>query len=153
MPYPKLRIAWSIFWGVLSLLLVLLWARSYSQWDDLTCHVASEYYVGCDSIRGRLSPEFFTGSGPGTFIAQPVPPREIVELLRPRHENLLGFGYTRSITESAVTFPHWLPVLISAALAAGPWIRRRFSLRTLLATITLAAAILGLITYAYRSAN
>src|SRR5436305_11153039 len=33
--FRKLRIAWSVFWGVACVLLVLLWARSYHRWDDL----------------------------------------------------------------------------------------------------------------------
>src|SRR5690242_4400156 len=33
MKYRKLRIAWSVIWGVASVLLIVLWLRSYS--DDL----------------------------------------------------------------------------------------------------------------------
>jgi len=47
-----------------------------------------------------------------------------------------------------IKFPHWLPILALAMLsvpAALPWLRWRFSLRTLLIAITLVALILGLI--------
>jgi len=39
----------------------------------------------------------------------------------------------------------WLPTLISAAIAAAPWLRWRFSLRTLLIGMTVVAAVLGII--------
>jgi hypothetical protein len=44
-------------------------------------------------------------------------------------------------------FPHWLPALLLASVAAAPWIHwsRRFSLRTLLITTTLVTVVLGLI--------
>ena len=41
--------------------------------------------------------------------------------------------------------PHWFAALCPAALAAIPWIRWRFSLRTLLIATTLVAAALGTI--------
>ena len=45
-----------------------------------------------------------------------------------------------------VDVPHWCLVLVSGALAAAPWVkRRRFSLRTLLIAVTLVAVGLGII--------
>jgi hypothetical protein len=34
MKYRKLRIAWSVFWGIVAVLLVALWVRSYYR-DDI----------------------------------------------------------------------------------------------------------------------
>ena len=42
---------------------------------------------------------------------------------------------------------HWLPALLFAAVAAIPWLRWRFSLRTLLIATTLVAVVLGLIVW------
>jgi hypothetical protein len=36
MKYCKLRIGWSVAWGVVAVLLVALWVRSYSQCDLLS---------------------------------------------------------------------------------------------------------------------
>lgn len=44
-----------------------------------------------------------------------------------------------------ICIPQWFPVLLSATLAAAPWIRSRFSFRTLLIAVTLVAVMLGLI--------
>jgi hypothetical protein len=41
--------------------------------------------------------------------------------------------------------PHWLAVVLTAAIAASVWIRWRFSLRTLLIVMTLVAVGLGAI--------
>ena len=49
-----------------------------------------------------------------------------------------------------MTMPIWGAVLLAAALAAAPWLRWRFSLRTLLIVTTLVAVVLGLAVYAAR---
>jgi len=43
----------------------------------------------------------------------------------------------------------WFPIVMSFGLAIGigPWLRWRFSLRTLLITTTLVAVVLGLIVW------
>jgi hypothetical protein len=35
MKHRKLRIAWSVFWGIAAALLVALWVRSYSYFDAI----------------------------------------------------------------------------------------------------------------------
>ena len=50
-----------------------------------------------------------------------------------------------------VRFPHWLPVFVTATIAALSWLPWRFSLRTLLIVTTLVAVVLGLIVYAVRN--
>jgi hypothetical protein len=45
---------------------------------------------------------------------------------------------------------NWLLIILTAALAGVPWIRWRFSLRTLLIATSLVAVVLGLIVYAVR---
>jgi hypothetical protein len=49
-----------------------------------------------------------------------------------------------------VFVPHYALMLFPAACATLPWLRWRFSLRTLLILMTLAAAVLGLVVYAVR---
>jgi hypothetical protein len=67
------------------------------------------------------------------------------EIEEPEYESTWGFGVT-SIPRT-ITMPHWFPVLITASLAAAPWVIgvRRFSLRTLLIAVTLVAVVLGLV--------
>jgi hypothetical protein len=51
---------------------------------------------------------------------------------------------------SVVYMPYWLLAVLTGALAVAPWIKlsKRFSLRTLLIGITLAAVVLGILTIA-----
>jgi hypothetical protein len=46
-----------------------------------------------------------------------------------------------------VTAPHWFLVAMSASIAALPWIKWRFSLRTLLIVMTLFALFFGMIAW------
>jgi hypothetical protein len=48
------------------------------------------------------------------------------------------------------TVPHWLLLLFATTLAATPWIKWRFSLRTLLIATALVAVALAAIIYASR---
>ena len=52
--------------------------------------------------------------------------------------------------EFMLAFPQWCPVLASMILAVIPWLRWRFSLRTLLIATTLVAVVLGIIVWAVR---
>ena len=51
-----------------------------------------------------------------------------------------------------VLLPHWFDITVSSdfLIAAAPWLRWRFSLRTLLIATTLVAVVLGLIVWAAR---
>jgi hypothetical protein len=62
-----------------------------------------------------------------------------------------GFGAGGRVPNYLLMFPHWFLVLLSAAFATAPWIRWRFSLRTLLIATTLVAVVLGLIVWAART--
>jgi hypothetical protein len=51
--------------------------------------------------------------------------------------------------QTASAYMHfWVPVLLSVVFAAVPWLRWKFSLRTLLITTTLIAVLLGLVVWA-----
>jgi hypothetical protein len=54
------------------------------------------------------------------------------------------------ISHSALDVPHWFLVLATIGLSALPWLRLRFSLRTLLIATTLVAVVLGLVVWASR---
>jgi hypothetical protein len=65
----------------------------------------------------------------------------------PQHKNL-GFYGRRNREAYKIGCHYWLPTLFIAGLATLPWLPYRFSLRTLLVTITLVAFLLGAIVYA-----
>jgi hypothetical protein len=136
MKYRKLRIAWSVGWGVAAVLLCVLWVRSYCYIDLGKC--------GIVSMRGNL------------YIAQMVAmePAPSATSMPKFTRTVLG---TQAVAAAdiivkplkiAITVPQWLLVLPVLLLTASPWLRYRFSLRTLLIVTTLVAVVLGLAVYA-----
>jgi hypothetical protein len=56
-------------------------------------------------------------------------------------------GINPPLTVDYATVPHWFLLMLAAGLAAAPWLRYRFSLRTLLIATTLVAVVLSLAVY------
>ena len=150
----KLRIAWSVFWGVAAVLIIVLWVRSYGKWDTLS------YYT--DPYDPNKTPlQFDLESWRGVVALYAEPSEEYEEL-----------PFFQRWTHSIKTPPVWLPqphwkfqigseqyrhefraphmffAALAAALATLPWITqqpRRFSLRMLLIATALAAVVLGVV--------
>ena len=142
-----LRITWTVLCGIACVLLIALWVRSY-WWEDGVSSQFKHRMIDVESICGEiviskmdvqelLSFGIKLFSGPVDDFRQQSLPR-----------TLLGFGYSQWSSQSwDVLVPHWFPVLLFAALSAAPWLRCRFSLRTLLIATTLVAVVLGLAMY------
>jgi hypothetical protein len=158
MRYRKLRIAWSVFWGLAAILLIALWVRSYVRVDTLDRKTQS----GIVTIRlghGQLRYMRFSHPKPAVAldVQQALGLREGVstnsanEWSKETISGFLGFGW-KQVTKYQLeaTAPLWPAILLTTALAAAPWLRwfKRFSLRTLLIATTLVAVILGAIVYA-----
>jgi hypothetical protein len=168
MRFRKLRIAWSVAWGVVAVLLVVLWVRSYWRCDvvnlpdnrmpplapsmswmteaishrGLLAWASGALVFGNEAWKWRIPPvecgDFKDGSG------RPLP-------------SVLGFKYkelsaktTRRPSEYIFVVPYYFPFFLTSSLSLSPWIRQlrwRFSLRTLLIATTLVAVVLGLIVW------
>jgi hypothetical protein len=154
MKYRKLRIAWSVGCGIICLLLIVLWVRSFNWFDDLAfLFDNSQSMVAVQSAPGSLcvtwqdagldtfSEEYYSR----IFNAQrrDAPPELTLQSIAGRF-HVFKF---RTIRNNALSMPFWFLVITSATLAAFPWIRwsKRFSLRTLLIATALVAMALGLI--------
>jgi hypothetical protein len=135
MKYRKLRIAWSVGCGIICLLLITLWVRSYWYYDFTKAGVTSaggKLYVGSTGLTstdGRMDGVFSHNS----VLGLTVPSNNKVMVV--------PMGNGRSI-------PHYIPLAIASVIAVAPWTRQfrwRFSLRTLLIGMTMVAVVLGLI--------
>jgi hypothetical protein len=148
MRFRKLRIAWSVFWGLACVLLIVLWVRSYYRYDMLS----------------RLTPRFLQTtiySRDGTVAFSQMDLRQISQN-QPHGWSLSSDGaftsnrkgwyfwaHVRGAWELGI--PHWLIVSMIALSASVPWLpwwSSRFSVRTLLIARTLVAVVLGLAVYA-----
>lgn len=172
-----LRIAFTAICGFACVLLVCLWVRSYWRFEQLIHRTSASDYFAVTTHRGQLAvgysnesmlakvfPRDWIGHGfPETdrsltkgspFAVFPTStkifgkPDPIVQL--PRFHS--PFVMPRSGSSSAeLVVPYWLLVFFASAIAVSPWLRWRFSLRSLLIVTTLIAALLGLSAWASRS--
>jgi hypothetical protein len=132
MRFRKRRIAWSIFWGLATVLLIVLWVRSYSTLYQI------DIQPTVTSNQGRVYiGETFSATG-RTLIATNLLWDSVRQIDGLRSATPRGTG---------VSIPDCCLTLIAGAIAAAPWMPRRFSLRTLLIATTLVAAILGTIVW------
>ena len=157
MRFRKLRIAWSVTWGLVALLLVVLWVRSRTRLEYFHGPLVGGQFLVGNSVGGEMS------FGVGTFVdagrwnwnSEPVsePYTRLAVSDMTGEGGPLGFGISMNVNQLIVAMPHWFPFLVSTMLTALPWIahpRWRFSLRTMLIATTLVALVLGAIVWLVR---
>jgi hypothetical protein len=143
MRFRKLRIAWSVAWGFACVLLIVLWVRSYFRTDVLLITHSEGWASSCGSVLTVGINIESTVDKPVLFnLDGPIASRS------PEY-SFLGIGYSPSLSFSPqwpyVVIPFWLLTVLVATPTTGPWLPKRFTLRTLLIATTLVAVVLGLI--------
>jgi hypothetical protein len=148
MKYRKLRIAWSVVWSVLCVLLIALWVRSDRIQDYIECHVIGVRSFYVSSRHGALG--IFPAHERKQFKYEVVHEPIRNPSLKPTAK-ALGFEVYWYPFDGlyGLRVPYWFLVLTAAGMAAISFvrIRWRFSLRTLLIVITILAVVLGAVTY------
>jgi hypothetical protein len=147
--FRKLRIASSVAWGVVAVLLFGLWVRSYSKNDIITRGMVPGPGYMFSSVNGELSVARFKTVAGGVskgWSAWTNPSNYPRSWRNSLATEFLGFRYWSFF----VAVPHWSIVLLSATLSALPWLQWRFSLRTLLIVTTVVALLLGVIVVAFQ---
>jgi hypothetical protein len=143
-----LRIAWSVSWGLVAMLLCVLWVRSYWYWEGIELQkqklgmVAKVY-----SFDGLLGFDKSYPLSDWTF--------GHVSIFSEPNRLQDGYHFFSWLTGSffGVRFPHYFGLFLVGALSAIVWLPlpfKRFSLRTLLIAATLIAGILGLAVWSLR---
>jgi hypothetical protein len=138
MKYRKLRIAWSVGCGLAALLLSVLWVRSYRTSDCI-----SRDKIEISSLSGVVQ---FARASPPVYPGWLLTSDPVSDALG----TMPSFEFYVEPSYCYVNVPHWLLMLMSTTFASIPWLRWRFSLRTLLIGMTVVAAILGLVIWAAR---
>jgi hypothetical protein len=157
--FRKLRIAFSATCLIACVLLIVLWVRSYWWSDDLFIRLPNPQrkFVIHSILGGTVwySNERSARASAWTHKYWGVESDSVAALTKDltvsRTDNLFRIEVYSSPMPSfsrLVALPHWLFVAVFAALATAPWLRWRFSLRTLLIATTLVAVILGAIIFA-----
>jgi hypothetical protein len=142
-----IKITWTVFCGIACVLLIVLWVRSLGAEDRLTGHLSGSHVFRIYSSRGCLI--YYV---PGTL----GPPNSYAWRSAFGAEFWLQVSDSRVASvprvhlqsqEKWITLPYWLLVGLCAVVTAAPWLRWRFTLRTLLIATTLIAVALGLIVW------
>jgi hypothetical protein len=148
MRFRKLRIAWSVLWGLLAVIVLALNVWSCWWWDR--CYLqGARYGVQINSDAGHL----VLVIGPSeptvkTMILGHLPsigPADVYYA-----NDVFGFYWKEDFGSLRLDIPYWFLVLVVTAIAASPWLpwwSKRFSLRTLLISMTLAGLLLGFAVY------
>lgn len=139
MKFLKLRFLWSAAWGMLALCLVFLWWRSYWKLDVLTqvdnrriqttigSQFGAIYFAHFDAYKA------YVGTG-NSYESHGWTYRTLDSYVLKRQ-----FQWELGPNSVNVTVPHWLCALVATCVSGVVWCRVRFSLRTLLIVMTLAA--------------
>ena len=150
MRHRKLRIAWSVGWGLVAVLLCVFWVRSYLWLEQLILPISSNVAIGVGVMPGSsviaINPKW--GWPHVTRHSQSVD--GWLGRVGWPHSRLWGLFQIRA---TGAVIPFWFSLVVVAALASIVWIRHlpwRFSLRTLLIATTLVAVVLGLWVWAVR---
>jgi hypothetical protein len=129
MNHRKLRIAWSMAWGIVVVLLVALWVRDYHRSRLRNPQIASLDEIASREKRLQVS---------GLFLADQS------SSVRSTHVRVSNSVFRFRL----FGVPYWMLASISAIVSAASVNRdTRFCLRTLLVATTLVAVGLGLIVW------
>ena len=141
-----LRIAISSFFAVLCLLIIAWWVRSYSWSDGAFLRLTSSEYVQVSAGYGRMCIWFehkqtlnYRFKHHSHRITTHTPPDADDRI------PLFHVGYWPTMTR--VYAAHWVFVVLAGSFAVIPWCPRRFSLRFLLISTTVIAAVVSVIAW------
>ena len=151
MKYRKLRIAWSVAWGIVAVLLCVFWVRSVSfSRDESVWIYTPRGGVTLVNLYGKaiLKVAIRAGAVPNVVTGMQSSVNPQPELSFYGMKFYAGFLLRRGSNNFDLFMPYWFLTLLSLSLAPLAWLHRRFSLRTLLIATTLVALALGLIVWA-----
>ena len=133
MRFRKLRIAWSVGGASRAVLLIVLWVRSYYFCDGLHLKLSNARCVVLSAMCGESALAIQSTSV--------MPPNRIWWF------NCFEVEYKYPWGPTLIVHPIWSLIIVATAMGVAPWLRWRFSLRTLLIATTLVAVWLGLLVW------
>jgi hypothetical protein len=158
--FRKLRIAWSMVWGVLCVLLIALWLRSYRWVDLLTLPINSTRTIQIGTFPGdvvfRAPPvSYYRSKGDLRSVASlrehrswPFKPSTSLKRKLPSKAGIRWSSQSQG-SDGHLIVPYWMMVALSGTMSVLPLKSKlwRFGLRTLLIATTLIAVLLGLLVW------
>jgi hypothetical protein len=139
-----LRILWTVFCGIACVLMIVLWVRSNYRVEQIFVPITRSTYFSAGSMPNAFGFEISNKSPTDTWAWLSMTAHGWLAIRDPTAPRWSGSGFFR-ISTASVVMPYWVGALSLDAIATLPWIRWRFSLRTLLIATTLVAVVIGLI--------
>jgi hypothetical protein len=150
----KLRIAWTVAWGIVAVVLVALRIRSHYHSEAFHRILSTDRLYGwgvettVSNFPGNIeyrSDKIISGSilSTGWQTADYGTPIDRMETDHP-----IQFDFIWNEDHKSIGFPHWSAAILLSIIAMLPWslnLPNRFSVRALLIATTLVAVGLGLI--------
>lgn len=153
MKFKKTRIAFSALCGILCLLLIALWGRSYWWADSVRVPISRTKVLNFYSTKGWL-----------TLLSSLGQPRNATWRINHQSQETIRKSEQAAIASGATVvhripslgwhrphfdLPHALVALLLAGSSVAPLLpySRRFRLKTLLIAVTILSLLLGFITY------
>ncbi|MGD9635170.1 MAG: hypothetical protein AB7G28_18855 [Pirellulales bacterium] len=144
--FRRARVVVSVFFGLLTLALSMLWVTSYSRQRHLMVRVSESTILVVESMNGRILINNVQNSvnyNPYWFDWNTTEISEQFAKFVAYLDNYVGFGFYSTASTHTALLPYWFVWSVFALIAlSSPW-RFRFSLRTLLIATTLVALVLG----------
>jgi hypothetical protein len=140
----RVRIAVSMFFGVVTVALCLLWVASNRGQVLIRAHLPGAYDFGFVFLHGSSGLYVFKGNADWSIASEKN--QMAFDMNGRQFVRPAIFFYRRIGFSQAHNFPLWVPIVASGTLAIGLGIpySSRFSVRTLLVATTLVAVVLGL---------
>jgi hypothetical protein len=130
-------------------LFVALWVRSYWWVDTVEWHISNTSIGVLQSLSGRIwlypsIPSVPSYLDAGLRLETRMVEERFTDNL-PWYTRVLGIGFSKQPTFWAACLPHCFFIVVTGAFAIGPWLKWRFSLRSLLIATALIAVGLGIV--------
>jgi hypothetical protein len=139
-------------WGLLAVLLIVLWVRSYAYVEVAIIPVPPNHSLGIGSVGGAIG--IGMNYSPGQLRSYQYPydrwKKEVPAVLVPHP---IWGGIVNDKNLLMIYMPDWVLLGLIAAAGLSTWLRQsswRFGLRSPLVATTLVAVVLGLIVWAVR---
>jgi hypothetical protein len=149
MKYRKLRITFSATCLIASVLLITLWVRSNHYIDTSCVPLLGSSQLSIRSYGGAVWLRI-EQSNLSWLEQWRVQSKSFNDLSLLTGFEVLPPRATFRVQSGGPVVPYWFLVPTLAGLAATPWLRWRFSLRTLLIGMTVVAVLLGAVVWAVK---
>jgi hypothetical protein len=151
-PRPSVRgvrIGTSAFFGMLTLVMVLLWVRSYTYSDQVWLTLLPSEHINLIAADARMCVWF--EHQPTIYWFEWRSHRIMAHISALSNNRIPAFDLNFWPTFARLYIAHWVLAVAAACLAVAPWLRLRYSLRAILLAMTAIAVLVGMIAWIDRT--